>query len=448
MGDHRDGPEPTASERQAAACRAMASAPGLIRFAARYTRSLPDAEDAYQRAMEIALRRAPVTEERRFMAWLHTVLRNEALAVVRGRRREGPGVEADVALIAAEAPADDVPPEATVEWRERYGAIQDALGGLTEAQRVCLMLQSAGASYETICAITGYSRRKVERSVLEGRAALHAWEIRLTEGVVCERLDPLIARVAAGEATATERRRVARHVRHCGPCRALLRSRRESNDWLAALVPLALFAGEVVRAGPPDPSPLLAYWDRVATGASVRADAFMQTLIELPGSVLAKVGAGTAAIAVAGAAGLPMVGDAVRAGQDEPAVMILGRAASTTSPTAVAVEAAAARASERAEAAQALRASRQTVRLVEVARAATRERDLRRISRRPKVRPAVVVHPPDPDPARPSTPPSVRSVPPPAPDPVVIAPVIPSPPPVPPSAPAPSRADVALEFGP
>ena len=40
---------------------AMASAPGLIRYASRFTRSVEDAEDAYQRAMEIALTRAPVT---------------------------------------------------------------------------------------------------------------------------------------------------------------------------------------------------------------------------------------------------------------------------------------------------------------------------------------------------------------------------------------------------
>ena len=42
---------PTDEQRRAAACMAMSKAPGLIRFAARYTRSLHDAEDAYQRSM-------------------------------------------------------------------------------------------------------------------------------------------------------------------------------------------------------------------------------------------------------------------------------------------------------------------------------------------------------------------------------------------------------------
>ena len=123
---------PTAEQRRAAACMAMGKAPGLIRFAARYTRSLHDAEDAYQRSMEIALEGAPVTEPRRFMAWLHTVLRHEAIAVARARRREGPGAEADVAETCAELVPDSLAIDAVAEWRERYRFLQDGLAGLTD----------------------------------------------------------------------------------------------------------------------------------------------------------------------------------------------------------------------------------------------------------------------------------------------------------------------------
>ena len=77
---------PSADERRAAVIRAMAQAPGLVRFAARYTSSIHDAEDAYQRAMEIALRQAPVTGDRDFIAWLHSVIKNEARSIVRDRR--------------------------------------------------------------------------------------------------------------------------------------------------------------------------------------------------------------------------------------------------------------------------------------------------------------------------------------------------------------------------
>ena len=103
-----DASPPTDDERRRAACHAMSAAPGLIRYAARYTRSLHDAEDAYQRAMEIALTRAPTVEPKRFMAWLRTVLRNEALAVSSARRREGPGLGADVADAHGAAVEDGV----------------------------------------------------------------------------------------------------------------------------------------------------------------------------------------------------------------------------------------------------------------------------------------------------------------------------------------------------
>jgi RNA polymerase sigma factor (sigma-70 family) len=304
----------------------MGSAPGLIRFAARYTRSLHDAEDAYQRAMEIALTKAPVTDQRPFMAWLHTVLRNEALAVSRMQRREGPGVAADVPEAYENDLQSAVSLDALTEWRERYRTVQDGLAGLAEAQRVCLMLQAAGASYERIREITGFSLRKVERSVLEGRARLAAWEVRLASGEDCARMDPLIDRVALGRAGAKEGRLVSRHVRHCGHCRALLRDRRESNEWLAGLVPVSLVGGQVF-AGAPDPSPAIAWWERVSGGATVRMGSMVQMAMDLPSSALAKVGAGTAAVAVAGAAGAPLVANAVRPGVPDPQVAAITRPA-------------------------------------------------------------------------------------------------------------------------
>ena len=105
-------------------------------------------------ALEIALTRAPVTERRRFLAWLFTVLRHEAIAVSRARTRESPGSGEDVGEMLADEPGADDGPQAAMEWRMRYRALQDALASLSEAQRVCLMLQSAGASYEAIAQIT------------------------------------------------------------------------------------------------------------------------------------------------------------------------------------------------------------------------------------------------------------------------------------------------------
>ncbi len=421
-------PEPTSDERRRAACLAMGKAPGLIRFAARYTRSLHDAEDAYQRTMEIALSRAPVTDGPRYMAWLHTVLRHEALAVARTRRRESPGMEIDVAETVADRVADGMALDALAEWRERYRSIQDGLAGLTEAQRTCLILQSAGASYERIGEVTGYSRRKVERSVLEGRASLRSWEVRLASGEVCERMGPSIDRVAQGEAAARERRSVTRHVRHCGPCRARLRDRRESNEWLANLVPVALLTGEAFLRTP-DPSPALAWWDRIATGSTVRAGSVVQMMLEIPSSALAKVGAGTAAVAVAGAAGAPLVIDTVaRPAAPEPPVAALRAPATSTTAGVVALPQASPTRDDAAIAPFAA-ARRQAAAALATRRAREPRQATISLPRHPD---------PVPEPADPS-----RSTPR-----VAVSRPAASPPPAAPAAPASSPSEVAIEFGP
>jgi RNA polymerase sigma factor (sigma-70 family) len=291
----------------------MAAAPGLVRYAARFTRSLPDAEDAYQRSMEIALTRAPVTDPRRFTAWLHTVIKHEALAIAAARRREAPAADDDVAASLAEV-GGVAPADALLEWRERYRALQDAVTSLTESQRICLMLKSVGANYDEIASLTGFSLRKVERSILEGRAGLHAWEARMASGGECERVRPALEQAATGSAARRDSRTVSRHVRHCHPCRALLRAQRQSYEGLAALVPPALLVGQVVHVASPDPSHVLGWWERATGSMTVRAGAAWQNVLDLQGAALTKIGAGTAAVAVAGAAGGPYVAHALRDG--------------------------------------------------------------------------------------------------------------------------------------
>ena len=59
----------------------------LRRTARRYSLCAADADDAYQRAIEILLRKAPVTEPERLVRWMHTVTRHEAYAVRRQREK-------------------------------------------------------------------------------------------------------------------------------------------------------------------------------------------------------------------------------------------------------------------------------------------------------------------------------------------------------------------------
>ncbi|HWH14663.1 MAG TPA: RNA polymerase sigma factor [Miltoncostaeaceae bacterium] len=311
-----DETTPTPDDRRAAVCRALASAPGLLRYAARFAGSIDDAEDAYQRAMEIALTRAPVTDHERFMAWLRVVLRNEALSLAERRRREGPLAVEDAADAAARRPdgLGDVPVQA--EWRQRCRSLRDALAGLTESQRVCVILQAGGASYRTIVDITGFSPRKVERSILEGRAALTRWEEQLLSGEACARIRPVLRRVAEGAADRRDRSRVSRHTRNCAVCRSLLREHHRRDEWLGMLAPVALL-GAAVDTAPPDPAPLLSWIERLSAGATVRMGNAVQMALEMPGSAAAKAGGAAAAAVVAGTAGLPMVAGVVDRGRQE-----------------------------------------------------------------------------------------------------------------------------------
>lgn len=311
-------PFPSADARRAAVVRAMAQAPGLMRFAARYTRSIHDAEDAYQRAMEIALQQAPVVDDREFITWLHSVIRNEARAIVRGRLRDGPAESEDLVCNLTERAGPALGADAIAEWRERYQGLRAALNVLTEPQRVCLMLRSAGSSYTEIASVTGFSSRKVERAVTEGRAVLHGWELKTARGEDCARLLPALARMVDNEATPRESRSVERHTRHCHGCRSLLASRRRSAVELASFVPPALIATAVLPSRPPDPSHAIAWWERVAAGTTVRAGSAWQSALELPGLLGTKVGAGAAAAVVAGVAGGPFVADAVRKDRPPP----------------------------------------------------------------------------------------------------------------------------------
>ena len=59
----------------------------LRRTARRHSSCRDDAEDAYQRALEILLTKAPEIEPPGLVAWMHTVTKHEAMGVRRSRER-------------------------------------------------------------------------------------------------------------------------------------------------------------------------------------------------------------------------------------------------------------------------------------------------------------------------------------------------------------------------
>src|SRR4051812_28278429 len=143
-------------ERAALALLSRHSA-GLLATARRYSASPEDAEDAYQRGVEILLTKAPTTAEDELLPWLKTVVKHEAFAVRESYRRE----------LTDALGNDDVRPEEvawTEERTERYEQLRmgaEAMANLKPQEIRCLLLRAEGLSYKEICSATGWTYTKV-----------------------------------------------------------------------------------------------------------------------------------------------------------------------------------------------------------------------------------------------------------------------------------------------
>jgi RNA polymerase sigma factor (sigma-70 family) len=152
----------------------------LRRTARRCSLCPADADDAFQRAVEILLTRAPLglgTE--RLARWMQVVTRREALAVRRARERllVGPGrCPGDPSECPGldRVPAEQPGPAERAERRERFQAAARSLAALKREERLAIVLQASGYSYAEIAAACGWTYTKVNRALAEGRAKLRA----------------------------------------------------------------------------------------------------------------------------------------------------------------------------------------------------------------------------------------------------------------------------------
>ena len=112
--------EPLARARIDALAQLASAEAALRRTARRYSLCADDAEDAYQRAVEILLTKAPPADPRRLAAWMQVVTRREALAVRRSRERLL-GPRADDAADPLERIACDRPGPARAARAPRAG---------------------------------------------------------------------------------------------------------------------------------------------------------------------------------------------------------------------------------------------------------------------------------------------------------------------------------------
>jgi RNA polymerase sigma factor (sigma-70 family) len=216
----------------------------LRRTARRYSICADDAEDAYQRALEIVLTKAPTDDLGQLIRWTQTVTKHEALAVRRNRERmlasPPPAAEAGrdespdwVALI----PAQSDGPAERAERREAIARSREALQALKPQELRALTLLAEGYSYAEIGEITGYSQTKINRCLAEGRERFRRLLSRSEGGERCADLRPVLSAFCDGEAGGEEVAALREHLRACAHCRSALRAYRAAPSAAAALAP-------------------------------------------------------------------------------------------------------------------------------------------------------------------------------------------------------------------
>jgi RNA polymerase sigma factor (sigma-70 family) len=209
----------------------------ILGVARRFSQNHEDAEDAYQRGLEILLTKAPSTSPDDLVPWLKTVVKHEAFALARQRHRGGvPAAMPDLELGHADT-------HEQVERLERLHIGAEALRRLKPQEIRCMLLLAEGHSYKQIQELTGFSYTKVNRCLTEGRRSFLRRVEGIESGAECERLAPLLSAMADGEASARDMAFLRPHLRTCLSCRAVLRDAREVPARVAALAPVGVLTG-------------------------------------------------------------------------------------------------------------------------------------------------------------------------------------------------------------
>ncbi len=235
--------EATPEGRRRAALQLIQSHDAVFRRTSRrYSLCADDADDAYQRALEILLTKAPPIEGEPLIRWMQTVTKREALAVRRQRERlltAAPRYDDELGPDPLDQiPSDGPGPTDAAARRERVARSGEALRALKPQELRALTLKAEGYSYAEIGEITGWTYTKINRCMAEGRKRfLDAFE-QIEQGHRCEQLASALSAVADGELRGAEAKEVQVHLRSCGACRAQLRAFRGVPHRVLELIPV------------------------------------------------------------------------------------------------------------------------------------------------------------------------------------------------------------------
>jgi RNA polymerase sigma factor (sigma-70 family) len=252
-------------------------AASLLGTARRYSICIDDAHDAYQRAVEIFLKRAHRLDRDGALPWLRTVVKHEALAVRAARQRLLGGGDVDLeARENREAPT----PEECAADADALTRSAEALQRLKPQEVRALLLKAQGHSYKEIGELTGWSYTKVNRCLTEGRRRFLERYALIESGAECERWADVLSALADGEASSADLLAVRPHLRNCPACRARIREFQRVPRALGAIVPVAVLAlGDVPgRAHGAAPRALGRAYEAVMAGLPDRMVASAQRL--------------------------------------------------------------------------------------------------------------------------------------------------------------------------
>jgi RNA polymerase sigma factor (sigma-70 family) len=162
----------TGGRRERALALLAVAEPDFRRTARRLSLCADDAEDAFQRAVEILLTKAPDRPPASLVAWMQVVTRREALRVRRARERLLAAWRQEPEDIVSRLLCDRPGPVEHAERRDRVAEAARALAALKPDERLAIALQAHGYSYTEIGELCGWTYTKVNRSLAEGRARL------------------------------------------------------------------------------------------------------------------------------------------------------------------------------------------------------------------------------------------------------------------------------------
>jgi len=186
------------------------------------------AEDVAQEVFLSALRRMRASEQTiAFKPWIYEIAKNACIDEFRrgSRAREVP-LESDGEFVVdrQKSAVSGVPtPAAAVESKQRLEDLRGAFGGLSATHHQLLVMREfEGMSYDEIGQRLDMTRQMVESSLFRARRKLSEEYEELASGQRCEQIQTAIEsgrlRAVAGLGI-RDRRRFARHLSHCQPCR-------------------------------------------------------------------------------------------------------------------------------------------------------------------------------------------------------------------------------------